>query len=181
MRKRPLVMCRICREKNIDRDNQIEGVDWINPKTNYFYHKSCYDSWKKSEPNEDAEYKEFIYDFISRDMKVPYDFHKCEAQRKKFLKENMTNKGIFYSLKYYYELKHGDWNKGYGGIGIVPYIYKEACTYWANKERQNKGILQSIEEQMKKAQTQEVKVIHKKKKKKKADFDFEKIELMEDS
>lgn len=34
------------------------------------------------------------------------------------------------SLRYFYEIKHGDKTKANGGIGIIPYIYPEAAEYY---------------------------------------------------
>ena len=73
MAKLPLVECRICKSKDIDRNTQIEGVDWIMPSRGWYYHKSCYDTWKQSTPATDEEYRAFIFDFIARDLKVSYD------------------------------------------------------------------------------------------------------------
>ena len=179
-KKLPLVHCRLCKEP-IDRNEEKEGVDWIMPSRNWFYHKKCYESWKQTRPKEDDEWIDLIYDFISRDLKVSYDFFKCETQRKKFLKEDMTNKGIFFALKYFYEVKHGNWDKGYEGIGIVPYIYVDSCRYWAKKEKEGAGILKKIEEQMKEARARGRKVIHKKNKgkDKTLKIDFSTINEME--
>ena len=64
--------CRICKVE-IDKEND----DWIMPSKNYYYHRKCYADWKESTPATDEEYKAFIYDFIARDLKVPYDYHMC--------------------------------------------------------------------------------------------------------
>ncbi len=174
------VHCRICKGV-IDRNVEVEGVDWVMPSKNWYYHKECYESWRAASPKDDEGWISYIYDFISRDLKVKYDYHMCEAQRKKFLKENkMTNKGIFFTLKYFYELKHGDWNKGHGGLGIVPYVYVEACNYWINKERTNAGILERIEKQMQESRARESKVVRKKDRKKKFTVDLSVIQGMED-
>lgn len=171
--------CRICGIR-INKDLEIEGVDWIKPKNNFYYHKKCYEDWKASTPDNDDEYVAFIYDFISRDLKVSYNFHMVEAQRKKFNKEKMTNKGIFFALKYFYEIKNGKWDKSHGGIGIIPYVYEESCEYWAQKERKNSGILKRIEQQMKEAKERETKAVYKKKKEKKVKVDLSAIAEMED-
>lgn len=42
----------------------------------------------------------------------------------------MTYKGIYLSLKYWYDVKKNGIERSNGGIGIVPYIYKEASAYW---------------------------------------------------
>lgn len=177
MAKLPLVKCRICKGE-INRNVE---TDWIMPSRNWYYHEKCYKDWKKSTPTQDEQYISFIYDFISRDMKVQYDYHMCETQRKKYVNEkNMTNKGIFFTLKYFYELKGGDWEKGHGGLGIVPYVYNEACTYWVEQERKSKGIVAQIEAQMKKAAERDSKVIKKKEVKKKSKINLAIIEEMED-
>ena len=70
--------CRVCKEK-IDKS----ADDWIMPSKNYYYHRKCYNNWKKAQLEDDEEYVDLIYDFISRDLKVTYDWWICEAQRKK--------------------------------------------------------------------------------------------------
>lgn len=157
-RKLPIVHCRIC-GGDIDRNADPDGNEWFMASRNYYYHKECYKNWKNSTPADDKEYERFIYDFISRDLKVSYDYFMCEAQRKKFLKNHMTNKGIFFALKYFYDVKHGDWSKGSGGIGIVPFIYSESCAYWISQEQKNSGIVAKIEQQMKERQIRKTKVI----------------------
>ena len=163
MAKLPLVECRICHVRDIDRNADPNGETWIMPSRNYFYHRDCYKNWKEAEHVDDEDYVELIYDYIARDLRVKYDYHVCEAQRKKFIKDNkMTNKGILFALKYFYEVKHGDWSKGHGSIGILPFIYSESCAYWAAQERKNKGIIERIEQQMREASQQDKQVIVKK-------------------
>ncbi len=169
--------CRICKIE-IDKEKD----DWIMPKNKWYYHRECYENWKKSTPSTDEEYKAFIYDFISRDLKVKYNYHMCEAQIDKFVKENkMTVKGIFFTLKYFYEVKKHEWDKGHGGIGIVPYVYNEACAYWVRREEKSKGVVEDIERQMKEATSRKKTKIQKKTvKPKKLSIDLDSILDMED-
>lgn len=146
--------CRICKQQiNKEKD------DWVMPSRNYYFHRKCYQDWKKTKPLVDEEWKPFIYDFISRDLKVSYNYHMVEAQLKKFLKEDMTMKGVYFALKYFYEIKNNDWNQGNGGIGIVPYVYRESCTYWAKRERMQEGTIAEIERQMREAMERPKKVV----------------------
>jgi hypothetical protein len=48
------------------------------------------------------------------------------------MKENVnyTYSGILKSLIYWYEVRHGDVEKSYYGLGIVPYIYEQAYQYY---------------------------------------------------
>lgn len=153
-----LKTCRICHQL-IDIVHLPEGESWIQPSTKYYYHTKCYNEWKQSNPTEDSAWIPRIYDFISRDLKMDYDYHMCEAQRKKMLKEKCTNKGIYFALKYFYEVKHGDKSKSYGGIGIVPYVYKESMEYWVKMEYKQSGFLADLEQQIiKKEQAQVIKI-----------------------
>ena len=168
--------CRICK-KQINKDND----DWVMPSKNFYYHRKCYEDWKMSTPVTDEGYRAFIYDFLGRDMKFSYDWHMIQAQIDKFVKDKKTIKGIFYTLKYFYEIKGGDWDKGHGGIGIVPFVYNEACAYWVEKENRNKGIVAQIEKQMKEASLRDKVVVRQtKKKKKEYKMNFDEIAAMED-
>lgn len=179
-KKLAIVHCRVC-GGDIDRNADPNGKEWIMASRNYFYHKKCYEDWKNSTPATDEEYKDFIYDYIARDLKVTYDYHMCEAQREKFVKDNMTNKGIFFALKYFYDIKHNDWDKGHGGIGIVPFIYNESCTYWVGRERKSAGVVAEIERQMREAaERTKVKVKKQNTRKKKYETDFSILDSLED-
>ena len=178
-KKLNIVQCRLCKGK-IDRNIDPDGKDWLMASKNYFYHRQCYKNWKKAELKDDEDYVDLIYDFIARDLKVTYDWWVCEAQRKKFVKEKMTNKGILFALKYFYEVKHGDWEKGHGGIGIVPFIYSDACAYWAARERQSAGTIAEIERQMREAAERKKVSVSKKKEKPKYEVDFSVLDGLED-
>lgn len=158
--------CRICHQL-INKKKEIEGVDWCMPTRNYYYHVKCYTDWKASQPLGDDEWIPMIYDFLARDLKVSYNWHLCDSQRKKFIRENKyTNKGIYFTLKYFYEVKKNSWDKGHGGIGIVPYTYNEACQYWTEQERKQHGFVDAIESQLKERAAREVVTIKRPQKKK---------------
>lgn len=171
-----MAKCRLC-DIIIDKEKD----DWVMPSRNYYYHRQCYNNWKKAQPENDEGYVGLIYDFIARDLKVSYDWHICEAQRKKFIKENkMTNKGILFALKYFYEVKHGDWKKGHGGIGIIPFVYNDSCAYWAARERNSAGTIAEIERQMREAANRK-KITVQKKEKPKYKVDFSVLDELEDN
>ena len=170
------VMCRVCK-KYFDID-KIPREEWVMPSKNWYYHTQCYDDWKCNQNNAtDDDWSLLIYDFLARDLKVPYNYYMCEAQRQKFLKENrFTNKGIYFTLKYFYEVKHNSWDKGNGGIGIVPYAYKDATEYWTDIEWKRHGFMKAIEEQIFERSHRTVKKINKQNiKPQKAKYDLSKI------
>lgn len=156
------VKCRVCGQF-FDADAE----EYIMPSKNFYYHIKCYNDWRNIDFSEDDEWIDRIYDFIAHDLKKSYDYHKCETQRKKFLKDNkFTNKGMYFALKYFYEIKNNDWEKGYKGIGIIPYIYNESTNFWINQEIENNGIIKRIEENAKnRVRDEDLKIIFKEKNK----------------
>lgn len=58
------------------------------------------------------------------------NFLKVSKQIKEFVTTGYSYKGIYLTLKYWYEVKNNSTEKAMGGIGIVPYVYKEAADYW---------------------------------------------------
>lgn len=50
-----------------------------------------------------------------------------------YIKEyQYTYSGMLKALVYFYEVKGHDKNKANGGIGIIPFIYKDAYNYYYN-------------------------------------------------
>ena len=93
-----------CRECHVEIDKEKD--DWIMPSKNYYYHRTCYETWKARMPETDDDWVPRIYDFLARDLKVSYNYFMCEQQRKKFGKDyKINNKGIYFTLKYFYEIK----------------------------------------------------------------------------
>lgn len=137
--------CRLCGVV-IDKKKEQEGVDWFMPSKNYYYHVLCYNTWKAS-PSSTQDWHDLIYDFLAHDLKVKYNYHLCEAQIKKYWTENKINeKGIYFTLVYFYIIKGNSWN-GHGGLGIVPWVFDDAKNYWIIQERKRRGIMKEIEEE----------------------------------
>ena len=140
--------CRIC-HMPIDKKMEKENIDWIMPSQNWYYHKECYDTWKAA-PATDDDWILMIYDFLARDIKVKYDYHMCQAQIENFWKKKKINpKGIYFTLKYFYQIKGNPWEKGHGGIGIVPYVFEDAKAYWIAQEQKKRGFLKQLETEAK--------------------------------
>jgi hypothetical protein len=188
MAKRPLVHCRICKAA-IDRDNQ---TDWVEPSAKWFYHISCYEDFANKKGRilegdisvevEDDIWKSAVYDYLRRDLKMSVNYTKFCSQWANFLKKGMTAKGIYFSLRYFYEIENGDPKKSEGGIGIVKEIYTQATNYWGERNQRDKGICARIEAQIKQAEAAKVVVIHRQRqqKKNKREIDLSTLADMED-
>ena len=111
--------------------------------------KECYDTWKAA-PATDDDWVSMIYDFLARDLKVSYDWHMCQQQIENFWKKKKINpKGIYFTLKYFYQIKGNSWEKGHGGIGIVPYVFDDAKAYWIAQEQKKQGFIKQVESEAK--------------------------------
>lgn len=168
------VKCRICKQY-FDAKEEEKDTVWIMPSSHFYYHKNCYEIWKKeteklSSDKTDNLWIDYIYDYIAHDLKLDYDYFLIEAQRKKMIEsKGYTNKGIFFALRYAYDVKQIGFEKWNGGIGIIPYLYQESVLYWANLQKQQKDILEKIEKQMRELSLlhQNQRIICRKKKNKK--------------
>ena len=153
-----LVKCRICKEC-FDTNKLKENADWIMPSRNFYYHKKCYDEWarKKNSVTDTADaelYFDASWKYLKEDVKIDPEFIRFQNQWKSCLKKGMTAKGIYFSLRYFYEIKKGDKDKSNRGIGIIPYIYTEATQYWVKRENFERGVCARIEEQLRQAANQ---------------------------
>jgi len=164
-----IVMCRLCKKRfNTDLEEAVlEGQK-------AYYHKSCYEIWKKNldNPQGDMEadfWYEALVDYLYRDVKMSINFPKLQNQWSNFTKpgRNMTPKGIFFAMKYFYDVQKGEVEKAMGGIGIVPNIYARSAEYWANREMQKAGTLDAIIAEIKARDTRPVQTIVQKKNTKK--------------
>lgn len=167
-----VVKCRVCGVR-FDTD-KIDEQEWIMPVPKYYYHRKCYEDWKSNKNNVKANNKEedFWYeslvDYLYKDVKMPINFSKLNKQWKLFTSPNkgMTPKGIYFSMRYYYDVLHGNPEKALGGIGIVSNIYKEAASYWVDLENKKEGTLEKIIAQIHTREARPVVKISSKKEKK---------------
>lgn len=165
MAKRPLVHCRICKGA-IDRDNQ---TDWMMPQEKFYYHIICHEDFAKKKgaikegdlriEADDDLWKSAVYDYLKKDVKISLNFTKFQSQWSNFLKKGMTAKGIYFTLRYFYEIEKGDASKCENGIGIVPHVYERGTCYWGERNQRDKGICARIEAQIMQAAEKKVKVI----------------------
>lgn len=73
-----------------------------------------------------------IKNYAKSILKEQYVAARVNKQIKDFLAEGYTASGILKTLIYWYEIKRNDISKAMGGIGIVPYVYKQALDYYYN-------------------------------------------------
>lgn len=157
---KPPVHCRICRKK-IYREKE---TGWIMPSVNYFYHEACYNGWVANQGNlyaegTDEEWFDALYYYLTNVVKIPLNFMKVQSQWKNLLKQKKTAKGIYFAIRYFYDVLRGDKEKALGGIGIVSSIYADSCAHWYKREEKDKDICARLSKQILKQARQERVVI----------------------
>ena len=183
-----IVHCKICKQAFNRLDPKlVEGVDWVKPTNRIYYHKKCYDDFAKKKGQigkdgiefeaEEAIWKLATEDYLKRDLKISIDYPRFNTQWKKYKeKDGYTPKGIYFALKYFYDIRKNPTEKSEGGIGIVSWIYEESAQYWGKRNQEDKGIVARLEEQIKKDMAQKPKIVFQKNKKRETKIDFSILE-----
>lgn len=158
-----VIQCRICGKK-FDTNDGVVNIDWVMPSKGFYYHKDCYDNWrrKKNDPTASADdemWFESLKEYLSKDIKAQVNWPKLTSQWNNFLKQGKTAKGIYFTIRYFYDIAGGDPKKAQGGIGIVPEIYQESSAYWYERNQKEKDTVKKIEELVMARQQQKVVIL----------------------
>ena len=104
-----IVHCRACKGE-IDKEVMVLNEDYIRIEPSAYYHKDCYErrSGKMSltATYEDQVWFDALWDFLLREAKIGPKFAKVQAQWQSFMKKKMTAKGMYYTARYLYSIKH---------------------------------------------------------------------------
>jgi hypothetical protein len=119
-----IVKCLYC-EKKFDRDK----MPYIQVGRRYA-HKECSLTAEERKTQEEQD-KQDLDNYIIQLLKIDYIDARIRKQIKTYIEEhNYTYSGIKKALIYFYEVKGNSIEKANGGIGIVPFIYKDAFNYY---------------------------------------------------
>lgn len=120
-----MVTCIYCKEK-FDRDK----VPTIQVSARRYAHKECAEKGEASKTQEQKDL-EALEKYIMKLFDMPYVNARIRKQLKEYQEQyNYTYSGILKTLVYWYEIKGNSTEKANGGLGIVPYIYEQACQYY---------------------------------------------------
>ena len=116
------VVCVYCQESLNRKD-----ADCVMVSEGKYAHKNC----AEIEANREKTDLELLEDYIKVLFKCDYVPPRIRQQINEFVaKYNYTYSGIRKSLQYFYEVKGNPISKANGGIGIVPYVHKDAYNYY---------------------------------------------------
>ena len=132
------VTCRLC-GKQFDI-NSIQGVKIGNLR---YAHKTCADEANvqyelvpipepvKNKRTKEKEDREKLIEYAKEHLGDAYVRTKVEKQIREFHNtDSYTYSGMLKTLIWFYEIQGNSWDKAQGGIGIIPYVYKDAMNYY---------------------------------------------------
>lgn len=122
----------------------INKEEYMMPRNRKYAHKSCYEKYYTP----DEGYIDKIYKLLKEEVGISYDYQVCERQRNSYLKMGYTNEGIYNALKYHYIVKNGSIEKSGNRIGIVPYVYNEAESYYKNLHKRQQEMSKGLQHQL---------------------------------
>ncbi len=138
-----------------------------------YFHIECLEDFRKQHPRakyelvkirtvEDVKiYVDKIYNYLTKEVGLKVNYGDLMKQCKNFkLKYKYTYKGIYLTLKYFYGVKKGSPEKSNNRIGIIPYVYEEARSYYETLERKKELINSNIYKQ--KNNIEKIQIAHKK-------------------
>lgn len=116
---------------------------FVKPRANRYAHEACAKGIETAKTQDEKD-KEALESYIKKLFGVKSISVKIRKQIEKYHQENnYSYSGIRKSLVYFYEVRGNSLEKANGGIGIVPYIYADAFTYYRaiwEAQQQNKDI-----------------------------------------
>lgn len=119
------VTCVYCKLR-FDRDK--EPTTQISARR--YAHVECAKKHQKEKTQEEKDLED-LENYIMKLLDEPYVNAKTRKQIKDYKKEyNYTYSGMLKTLIWFYEIKGNSTDKANGGIGIIPFVYKNACDYY---------------------------------------------------
>jgi hypothetical protein len=109
-----------------------------------YAHKHC----KEIEDSREKTDEEKLDLYIMQLFKTDYVPTRIQRQISNYIADyNFTYSGMHKALVYFYEIKGNSIEKSNGGIGIIPYIYKDAYNYyyslWEAQQKNQDKIIES--------------------------------------
>lgn len=138
------VKCVYCGQ-TFDRDKEPFVV--VNARR--YAHYACGTSEEDKRTQEQKD-KEELEKYIMDLFHIEYIDARIRKQINQFVEEyHFTYSGIRKALVYHFEVKHNSIDKANGGIGIVPYVYKNAYNYYyalwqAQQKNEDKDVKQYV-------------------------------------
>lgn len=141
-----MVKCPYC---NLQFDRNAEPFVAVSSRR--YAHKTCYDKAQSGKTQGEKDYEE-LCKYIKQKFGIQTISAKITRQIADYKKQyNFSYSGMLKALIWWFDVKHNTLEGTNGGIGILPYIYNDAKTYYyglylAQIANQNKTLKIEVEE-----------------------------------
>lgn len=142
------VLCLYC-HKEFDRDK----FPFVQVGSRRYAHPECAEANEKQLSQEEKDKKD-LEQYILKLLEEEKISIKVRKQIETFKKDyNYSYTGMKKALVYFYEVKKNPIEKANGGIGIIPYVYKDAFNYYyaiweANQRNEQKEIKNYLQDEI---------------------------------
>lgn len=120
-----LAKCIYCGEQ-FDRNQE----EWVAINSRRYAHKKCHDLAESGKTQEEKDY-EALCNYIKQKFAIQTISAKITRQITDYKKQyNFTYSGMLKALKWWFDVQGHTLEGTNGGIGILPYIYNDAKTYY---------------------------------------------------
>jgi hypothetical protein len=120
-----MVKCVYCGQQF---DRNAEPFVAINSRR--YAHQNCYDKNQATKTQDEKDYEE-LCQYIKQKFYIQTISAKITRQISDYKKQyNFSYSGMLKALKWWFDVKHNTLEGTNGGIGILPYIYNDARTYY---------------------------------------------------
>ena len=120
-----MAKCFYCQEQF---DRNVE--EWVAVNSRRYAHKKCYDKIQGEKTQEEKDYEELIK-YIKQKFILQTVSAKITKQISDYKKNyNFTYSGMLKALTWWFDIQKHTLEGTNGGIGILPYIYNDAKTYY---------------------------------------------------
>lgn len=135
-----IVKCSICGEQF-----DANTVEFVKTSARRYAHACCYGA-KSAEMTQEEKDKIALEEYIKQLLNITTINPRIRKQIKTYIEEyKYTYSGIKKALIYFFEIRGNSVEKANGGIGIVPYVYKQSFDYYyglwlAKQKNEDKNI-----------------------------------------
>lgn len=120
-----IAKCFYCGEQ-FDRNQE----EWIAVNARRYAHKSCHNKAQAEKTQDEKDY-EALVNYIKKVFGYTTISAKISRQITDYKREyNFTYSGMLKALTWWFDVKKNTTENTNGGIGILPYIYNDAKTYY---------------------------------------------------
>lgn len=128
--------------QRFDRDK--EETEQVSARR--YAHRKCALQGAAAKTQEEKD-KEELEQYIMNLLEEEYISPRVRKQINNFINEyKYTYSGMHKALVYFYEVKKNDKRKANGGVGIIPYCYREAYEYyyslWLAQQKNESKVIQ---------------------------------------